>query len=623
MSQLLQFFIWLPFIGFILTVFLSRKNEKIISAISIGITGFYILAIIVFSLFWLFNSSPTLDIKHIVLFKSGNIEIFIDFFFDKISAVFALVGAIISFVVAVFSRTYLHRDEGFKRFFSIFLLFVMSYNLVVFAGNFETLFIGWEILGICSFLLIALYRDRYLPVRNSLKVITIYRVGDICLMLAMWMGHHLWHQNITFLQLQDPAIVGQHLLEHGNYAFFIALMLVIASAAKSAQLPFSAWLPRAMEGPTSSSALFYGSLSVHLGVFILLRTSPYWEGFLSIKIFIGLIGISTALIANGIARVQSTVKTQIAYASIAQIALIFIEIALGWNTLALIHFIGNSLLRSYQLLVSPSVLGYKIHDQFFSFLPSNQISQNSFLTKIRNSFYLLSIKEWNLDLLLQKFLWLPFKKAGILFNQMNTKVSTLFFGLLFLLGIFYKIQAIESQNRIFEYLPHLYSMIGFILILKAFAEKGDARIAWLSVLSGQLFITLSITLLNESFGVNHILLFLAGSSLSALIGFICLHYLNLKENNIHLNQFHGHSYEYPKLGFVFLLSCLGLVGLPFTPSFIGIDVLFSHIHKQDKLVIIFTTFSYMIVEIAVLRIYARLFLGQHSKSYHPIAYRSS
>ena len=236
----------------------------------------------------------------------------------------------------------MHRDGGFKRFFCTLLLFFLGYNLVVFGGNFETLFIGWEILGFCSFLLISFYRDRYLPVKNALKVISVYRLGDVCLMLAMWLAHHLFHQNITFNQLNDPGFLNGYLVSQEGLFIFISVMVLIAAAAKSAMLPFSSWLPRAMEGPTTSSAVFYGSLSLHLGAFLLIRTYPIWENLPGIKIALIVLGIATSLIATAIARVQSTVKTQIAYASITQVGLIFVEVALGFHTLALIHFAGNS-----------------------------------------------------------------------------------------------------------------------------------------------------------------------------------------------------------------------------------------------------------------------------------------
>lgn len=274
MSILLQFFLWIPLIGFLISTLLPRKKESFISVLTISAVGLHLLCIIIFVINWLFNHSPILNIKHIVLFNSEDIEIFIDFYFDKTTAFFALLGSFITILVSIFSRYYLHRDEGFKRYFTTILLFFLGYNLIIFSGNFETLFIGWEILGICSFLLIAFYRNRYLPVKNALKITSFYRFGDICLILAMWMSHHLWHENITFSELNNSELVLQHIKEHNWYAVFIALMIVIAASVKSAQFPFSSWLPRAMEGPTSSSAIFYGSLSVHLGVFLLLRTYP-------------------------------------------------------------------------------------------------------------------------------------------------------------------------------------------------------------------------------------------------------------------------------------------------------------------------------------------------------------
>ena len=257
------------------------------------------------------------------------------------------------------------------------------------------MFIGWEAIGLSSFLLIAFYRNRYLPVKNGLKVLSIYRVSDIALILAMWMMHHLTHQNISFTQLAEAKIMAVQ-FQHGEMALFIAIMIVLAAVAKSAQLPFTSWLPRAMEGPTSSSAIFYGSLSIHIGVFVLLRTYPFWQDMLWMKIIIIIVGVLTAIIATLIARVQPTVKTQIAYASAAQIGIMFVEVALGFHILALIHFAGNAFLRTYQLLVSPSVLNYLVHHQYFHHKPNSATGNNKWM----NTIYTLSIKEWNIDRIL-------------------------------------------------------------------------------------------------------------------------------------------------------------------------------------------------------------------------------
>ena len=158
--------------------------------------------------------------------------------------------------------------------------------------------------------------------KNGFKVISIYRISDIALILAMWMMHHLTHQNITFTELANAKLIAAG--PDGWMALFITSMIVLAATAKSAQWPFTSWLPRAMEGPTTSSAIFYGSLSVHIGVFLLLRTYPFWSEIMGVKIAIIIIGALTGIISTFIARVQSTVKTLIAYSSAAQISIIFI-----------------------------------------------------------------------------------------------------------------------------------------------------------------------------------------------------------------------------------------------------------------------------------------------------------
>ena len=307
------------------------------------------------------------------------------------------------------------------------MLFATAYNFIILSGNFETLFIGWEIKGICSFLLIAFYRNRYLPVKNAFKAVSYYRISDVAIMLAMWMMHHLTHQNITFAQLgeaKNTAIA----LDQPGMAIFIVCMLILPAAIKSAQFPFTTWLPRAMEGPTSSSAIFYGSLSVHIGIFLLLRTHPFWEDMLWAKVLIIIIGGLTAVVATMIARVQPTVKTQIAYSSAAQIGLMFIEIALGFHWLVLIHFAGNAFLRTYQLLVSPSVLNYLVHHQYFHYtLPMQKP-----VSRIKASLYILGIKEWNLDTIMFNFLWSPFKWIGKKFQFLH---STVFVAVLLFTGL--------------------------------------------------------------------------------------------------------------------------------------------------------------------------------------------
>lgn len=620
MSQFLQLFIWIPLVGFLLSLAAPRKKESIISGIALGTSGMHVLGILTLVVVWFMSGNHTLDIKHIVLYKSGTIEIFIDFYFDRVTAVFAVVGSLLAFLVIVFSKYYLHREEGFKRFFNTLLFFFLGYNLVIFSGNFETLFIGWEILGICSFLLVAFYRDRYLPVKNGLKVISFYRLADICLILAMWMSHHLWHENITFLKLNDSGLVAAQLQHTYSPGIFISVMILITAAIKSAQLPFSSWLPRAMEGPTTSSAVFYGSLSVHLGAFLLLRTFPFWEHLQVINVLVIIIGVATAIIATGIARVQSTVKTQIAYASAAQIGIIFIEIALGFHLFALIHFAANAFLRTYQLLVSPSVMSYLIHDQFYHFNPRANGEKEPMFTRLRNTIYILCIKEWNLDFLVQRFLWNPFKGIGKRVEFISPRLTLILITALLFFGGYCSLS--ETNLHFHEYLPYLFSFLALMLILKAFTHSSNAKHAWLLISSSQFFIALSI-MLNGNFELIQLILYLSGGIISAIAGYICLNKMESLEKDIDLNKFHGHTYEYRGIGFIFLLSCLGLVAFPITPAFIGFDLLLTHIEKDQIMLVLFTAMSFLFLELSALRIYVRIFLGQHKKTYHGMAFRSS
>jgi NADH:ubiquinone oxidoreductase subunit 5 (subunit L)/multisubunit Na+/H+ antiporter MnhA subunit len=342
-----------------------------------------------------------------------------------------------------------------------------------------------------------------------------------------------------------------------------------------------------------------------------------------VKLAIITIGVLTATIATLIARVQSTVKTQIAYASVAQIGLMFIEVALGWHMLALVHLSGNALLRTYQLLVSPSVLGYMIHDQFFNYEEKKLQLSDSLRSKLGNSLYLLNLKEWNMDTSLYRFLWRPFKYIGNRFRFVSNWFGILILSVLFVAGLllFYFDQHIPKE--IDQQLHLFFAFIGMILILLAFVEKESAMKAWVMIILSQFYVVLSVALLNDKYEYTEILLYVCGLGLAAVIGIYVLQKLKTEVSELGLNDFYGHIYHHPKLGTWFLIACLAFVGLPFTPSFIGLDLMYSHIDHDEYVLVFFITTSFLVLEIAVLRIYARVFLGPQKTQTHPIAYRSS
>jgi NADH-quinone oxidoreductase subunit L len=619
-ENILAYFIIVPFIGWALSLIPNRKQEKLITNISMLTIGLHALGALVFCIYWLMQGGQTITTHFFTVYQFKDFLFELVFSFTTANAVYLIASAFICFLVVRFSKFYLHRDPGFKRFFNTILFFYLGLNLIILAGNFETLFIGWEIMGITSFLLIGFYRDRYLPVKNAFKVLSIYRFGDVCLFMAMWLSHHTWHQHIVFSEINNNAHITES-LQHPNASVLIILLLIcIAAMVKSAMLPFSSWLPRAMEGPTTSSAIFYGSLSVHLGVLLLLKTYPLWQGVLAIKIIIAIVGIATAVVANNIAKVQSTVKTQIAYASITQIGIMFIEVALGLHIVAYIHFAGNVFLRTYQLLVSPSVLGYLVHDQFYSYKEKETKSRSKF----SNTIFMLSLKEWNLDNFQFTYLWSPFKWIGRQLNFLNSKIFIFILGAFYAIGVvlFVTHSSININPNLFSFLNIAYAVIAVVLLLKAFAERTDAKRAWTMIVASQLFIAFSI-LLHGDQNVQQLIMFLSGTIVMGIIGYICLVKITTAENNVSLDKYHGHVYEHPKYALVFLIACLGIAGFPFTPTFLGLDILFFYIEPHQTVLAILAAISFVFIELTVLRIYARVFLGQHVKPYHEVAFRSS
>ncbi|WP_026724194.1 proton-conducting transporter transmembrane domain-containing protein [Flavobacterium sasangense] len=622
MNELLQYFILLPFLGFIISLFLPESKEKAISWTAFGTVFLQLIGLVVFIIFWIIDGAKDLNLLELSILKTAHYEFFIDFYFDQISAVYLFIGALLTSMITTYSRYYLHREKGYKRFFNTVLFFFFGYNLAILSGNFETLFIGWEIIGISSFLLIAFYRERYLPVKNAFKVFSIYRIGDVGLLLAMWASHHLFHENITFMKLNNYELVNEHLQNHSIIGIFIALCLACAAAAKSAQIPFSSWLPRAMEGPTPSSAIFYGSLSVHLGVFLMLRTFPFWEHQTTMRIAIGLMGLTTSLAASVMARVQSSVKSQVAYSSISQIGIIFIEIALGFETLALIHFAGNAFLRTYQLLVSPSVVSYLIRDQFYNFKPREKAIEDSYPKKIEYTLYILALKEFNLEGFLNMVLWRPLKMIGKSLDFLNIKRIYFLFIPIYLLGfITYKFK-LHLPYQLTNILPELFAFIGLVFVFKSFSERRSPFLAWILIVMNHFWIALAIVF-NDKVSISEIAYYLAGIIVAGIIGYVALLQLRKLERKILINQYLGHVYEHPKFAFFFLLATLGITGFPITTTFIGEDLVFSHIDSNQLFLAFFVASSFVVSGIAGIRIYARLFLGPHVKTYHELPYKSS
>lgn len=266
---------------------------------------------------------------------------------DRLSLPFLILTSVLAGLIGRFSVTYLHRDSGFLRFFLLLHLFAFGSLLAFAAGSFDLLVGGWEIVGITSVLLIAFFQQRPAPVENGLRVFAVYRACDIGLLVAVFALHH-WAGTASFTGGLPPISRAQ--------AATVCLLLLLAAAGKAAQVPFSGWLPRAMEGPTPSSAIFYGAISIHAGAYLLLRIQPWLAGSAFASALVILIGVMTAIHGTVVGRASADAKTSLAYASLTQVGVIFVEIGFGWKWIAITHILGHATVRTLQFLRAPSML---------------------------------------------------------------------------------------------------------------------------------------------------------------------------------------------------------------------------------------------------------------------------
>ena len=280
----------------------------------------------------------------------------VKFVFDRLSVPLVILSFVLCGIISGFSSRYLHRESGFNRFHALFALFVLGMVVTALAGTIETLFAGWEMVGLSSALLVAFHLERPAPVRNGLRVWTVYRVSDAALLIAAVVMHHMAGEgDFDKLLVSASWPDGAPQLDP-RQALVVGLLILLAAAGKSALVPFSGWLPRAMEGPTPSSAVFYGALSVHLGAFLLLRMGPLIDQSLSLQAIIVALGLVTALYSALIGRVQTDIKSVLAFASLTQVGLIVAEIGFGFRYVALVHILGNGCLRTLQFARAPSRL---------------------------------------------------------------------------------------------------------------------------------------------------------------------------------------------------------------------------------------------------------------------------
>ncbi len=330
---------------------------------------------------------------------------------DRLSFPFVAVTVILAGIVGSFSVRYLHRDPGFQRFFLLLHLFAFGALMVFTADSLDLLIGGWEIVGITSVLLIGFFQYRRDPVRNALRVFGTYRIADLNILIAVFLAHH-WFGTASWGGMFAGEWPGHTNNLDGTAATWIAVLLVFAASGKSAQGPFCGWLARAMEGPTPSSAVFYGAISVHAGAYLLLRVEPLIRSSAIATGLVIFIGITTAILSTMIHRTCADAKTSLAYASQTQLGIIFAEIGLGWTTLAILHIIGHAMVRTMQFLRSPSMLSdyHRVHAAAGGQVGATGEQYDSLLPKsVQIMLYRIALGRGFYDAIVDRFLIAPTK----------------------------------------------------------------------------------------------------------------------------------------------------------------------------------------------------------------------
>ena len=369
MTNVLQY-AWLvpvfPLIGFLLNGLLRNKLSKQMVGI-IG-SGSVLLSFIVSLYLFTHVKSAEPYVAHYFDFISvGKINIPFDFQIDQLSAIFLLIITGVGTLIHIYSTAYMHEEEPkhFARYFAYLNLFIFSMLLLVMGANYIIMFIGWEGVGLCSYLLIGFWFKRTDYNNAAKKAFIMNRIGDLGVLLAVfWMMQKFGTVNFTdlfkaiadqhaagTLSINDPALVG------------ITLLLFVGATGKSAQIPLYTWLPDAMAGPTPVSALIHAATMVTAGIYMIARSNIMFTLAHTTSSIVAIIGLATAVLAATIALKQNDIKKVLAYSTVSQLGFMFLALGVGSYTGAVFHVMTHAFFKALMFLGAGSVIHGMHHEQ--------------------------------------------------------------------------------------------------------------------------------------------------------------------------------------------------------------------------------------------------------------------
>ncbi|HEV8366478.1 MAG TPA: NADH-quinone oxidoreductase subunit L [Pyrinomonadaceae bacterium] len=282
---------------------------------------------------------------------------------DPLSAVFMLIVTGVGLCIFVFATGYMHGETGFYRFFAYMGLFMFAMLVLVMGSNFLMMFVGWEGVGLCSYLLIGYYFDRQEAANASRKAFITNRIGDFGFALAVF-GIIATFGSAQYTEVFDQAkSYPMELIGHWGILSWIALGLFIGACGKSAQLPLHVWLPDAMAGPTPVSALIHAATMVTAGLYMVTRTNVIFQHSQTMLLVVALVGAATAIFAATIGITQNDIKKVLAYSTVSQLGFMFMACGVGAFAIGIFHVMTHAFFKALMFLGAGSVIHGMHHEQ--------------------------------------------------------------------------------------------------------------------------------------------------------------------------------------------------------------------------------------------------------------------
>lgn len=353
----------LPLVGFVINGLGRNALPKSVIGIlgSGSVLAAFILSLVVFADVYAarqLGEAASFTVKIFDWFAAGNLSVSMSFLVDPLSAIMLLIVTGVGFLIHLYSIGYMQKDEGFGKFFAFLNLFVFFMLLLVLGSNYVVMFIGWEGVGLCSYLLIGFWFQNSSYASAAKKAFVMNRIGDLAFLLAAFLIF------ITFGSLEFGSIFPQAstMVSGDAMLLLITLLLFFAATGKSAQIPLFTWLPDAMAGPTPVSALIHAATMVTAGIYMIARSNILFTLSPVTMQLIAAIGVCTALLAAAIAITQNDIKKVLAYSTVSQLGYMFLGLGVGAFTGAFFHVITHAFFKALLFLGAGSVI-HAMHDE--------------------------------------------------------------------------------------------------------------------------------------------------------------------------------------------------------------------------------------------------------------------